>query len=62
MKDELINKLNRVLAKPVSTEEQVVYALVETRKLLERCKVRRRDLKPIWFFCDWVAHVELERL
>jgi len=61
MKDELKNKLNEVLGKPIVTEEGVVYTLVEVRKLLDQCGIKRDNLKPIWFICDWAVHIELDR-
>jgi hypothetical protein len=61
MKDALVDKLTAKLSKPITTEADVVYVLVEIRKLLARCNVSRDDLKPIWFFCDWVVHIELDR-
>jgi len=35
MKDELISKLSIALSKPIQEECQVVYILVEIRKLLD---------------------------
>jgi hypothetical protein len=61
MKDELKRKLNQALAHPIVTEERVVYTLVEIRKLMDRNNLDRDDHKPIWFFCDWVAHISLDR-
>jgi hypothetical protein len=37
----------------------VVYVLVQIRKLLERCKASGEEVKPIWFFCNWAVHFEL---
>ncbi len=38
-----------------------MYTLIEVRKLLDRQGVDRGDLQRIWFFCDWVAHISLDR-
>jgi len=61
MKDALAEKLTAKLSRPITTEADVVYVLVEIRKLLDRCEVPRSELKPIWFFCDWVVHIKLDR-
>jgi hypothetical protein len=60
MENELVRKLNTVFMAPIVTEERVVYALVEVRKLMDRRKVPREQLKPVRFFCDWIVHIELD--
>src|SRR6266498_3959033 len=57
--DAIIEKLERELQEPITSESQVVYLLVEIRKLIELNKdvANYRTLK---FCCDWVAHPVLE--
>lgn len=53
IKDKLKNFLNR---HPIFKEEcEVLYLLVEIRKLIERNKKYR----TLYFYCCWVAHSEL---
>jgi hypothetical protein len=45
---------------PITSERQVVYILVETRKLLELLGLK--DVYPqLMVFCDWVVHPTLDR-
>ena len=55
VRDAIIEKLNRHMSIPPKTEADVVYALVEIRKLLEQSG-RKEDLPRLTFFCDWVVH------
>lgn len=59
--DALVEKLNVLFRSPIVTEERVVHALVGVRKLMEMREVSRDELKPVWFFCDWVVHGKLDR-
>ena len=55
-------KLIGRLAKPVTTEEQVLFVLVGIRKLLEIAgKYREPKYSDIRFFCDWAVHPEIYR-
>jgi hypothetical protein len=58
---ELIRKLNSFLNKnKVFKEEcQVVYLLVEIRKILEHDN--ETDYKLLRFFCDWTVHTKKDR-
>jgi len=59
MEDQIIRKLAVELAEPMTTERQVVYLLVEVRKLLDR---RPKNLPPypsLKLYCNWTVHVEL---
>ncbi len=67
-KDAIVEKLRRELAEPITTERQVVYILVEVRKLMERDAVeiekliRRRELPKfdgLRFFCNWAFHADM---
>jgi hypothetical protein len=53
MKDELIRKIQHVLDRPITNEMQVVYLLVEVRKLTEREGYEDPVLK---MFCNWIVH------
>jgi len=58
MRDEIVAKLSDELEHEIQSERQVVYILVETRKLLERDKVLKtyRELK---LCSDWAVHPKL---
>ena len=50
----MIEKLSRHLATAPKSESDVVYMLVQVRKLLEQAG--ESDLPRLKFFCDWVLH------
>ncbi len=56
MKDELLSKLQGVLDVQITTEMQVVYLLVELRKLMDRAKYEDTVLRTL---CNWVVHTSL---
>jgi hypothetical protein len=56
MKDELLTKIQGVLDLPITTEMQVVYLLVELRKLMDRAKYEGPVLRTL---CNWVVHTDL---
>ena len=64
MKPDIRSKLNHELRQPIRSERQVVYILVELRKLLElRSRTFKRAKKPkdytyatLEFCCDWAVH------
>jgi hypothetical protein len=55
----IIEKLDKQLRKPIDSETQVVYLLVEIRKLIEieRC---RNVYFSLNFHCDWALHAKLD--
>lgn len=57
MKDELIRKIQDVLDRRITNEKQVVYLLVEIRKLMDRDKYNDPVLRT---FSNWVVHTSLE--
>ena len=63
MKNETPNKLNKYLSahETFCNEAQVMYILIETRKLIEHedDNTKNRILK---FYCDWVAHIKKDRV
>jgi hypothetical protein len=53
----ILAKLTEELRQPVTSERQVVYTLVELRKLMELEDGRKYPAYPaLKFHCDWVAH------
>jgi hypothetical protein len=60
MKNDIKAKLNDALAKPIMTEEQVVYIMVELRKLME-ISGDGSSFPSLQFHCDWVAHPVMDR-
>lgn len=56
MRNEIIDKLTNVLNEDINTEAQVVYILVEIRKL-----IKRGEWQILKLFCDWALHTELDR-
>jgi hypothetical protein len=57
MKDELIRKIQDVLGRRITNEKQVVYLLVELRKLMDRDNYKNPVLRT---FSNWVVHTSLE--
>src|ERR1700722_19466113 len=60
MKDDIKAKLRKVLTRPISSEEQVVYIMVELRKLME-INGDADNFPSLLFHCDWVAHPVMDR-
>lgn len=58
MTDELVRKIQRVLNRRITNEMQVMYLLVELRKLMDRDGYKDPVLR---MFCNWVAHTALDR-
>jgi hypothetical protein len=57
MKDELLRKIQLILDRRISNEGQVVYLLVELRKLMDRDNYEDPLLRT---FSNWVVHTSLE--
>ena len=60
MTNDIIRKLQGELNIPIERESQVVYILVEVRKLLDSEGVRDRYI-TLKFFCDWALHTKLRK-
>ncbi len=56
---EIQGKLNKELEKEISKECQVVYLLVEIRKMLDQDNIP--GYKLLRFFCDWAVHTKKDR-
>jgi len=60
MKAHITAKLSRELEEEIVSERQVVYILVETRKLLEQQGVLS-NFRALKLCCDWAVHPKLDR-
>jgi hypothetical protein len=58
MKDELLRKVQHVLDRRTTREMQVVYLLVELRKLMDRDDYKDPVLR---MFSNWVVHTSLDK-
>jgi hypothetical protein len=56
MTDELLRKIQHVLDRRITNEKQVVYLMVELRKLMDRENYRDPVLRT---FSNWVVHTSL---
>lgn len=59
---DIKSKLNVTCSKadfPLS-EGEVVYFMVETRKLIDRLQ-NRNESSTLYFYCNWVAHISMDR-
>ncbi|HEY0757887.1 MAG TPA: hypothetical protein VGD59_01390 [Acidisarcina sp.] len=62
MKSDITNKLTKELGQEIVSERQVVYILVELRKLLETQGLDKDTrYRALMFSCDWAAHSKLNR-
>lgn len=63
MEHEILHKLRAHLSEPFQKERDVVYLLVEIRKLLTHIFPARDDeiieFPVLRMYCDWVVHTEL---
>lgn len=48
MTDEIVRKLSVILNEPITTEAEVVYVLIQVRKLLDRKEEERKELKELY--------------
>lgn len=60
MEEAIVDKLRAELAAGIASERQVVYSLVEIRKLLER-DGRQSEFTNLLFYCDWATHAVMDR-
>lgn len=60
MEEAIKEKLRNALSEQIEKECQVVYIMVEVRKLLDRFSEQKYSL--LRFFCDWVLHIEINNL
>jgi len=70
---DLLSKLTGTISNPIRTECQVVYLMVELRKLMDRREEERRngmsegdrrnlrrEFPVLKLFCDWAVHINIE--
>jgi hypothetical protein len=62
MKNDIEHKLRRKLANnSIDNESDVVYLLVQCRKLLEHDPALKHTLPTLEFYCNWGLHIQLSR-
>jgi hypothetical protein len=59
VKDEIIEKLATHLQGDLNTEKDVLYLLIEVRKLMDRDSVSRVQFPSLRLYANWVVHVAL---
>jgi hypothetical protein len=59
VRDEILRKLEAELNLPLESERQVVYLLVEIRKLMDRDGVPDTKYQQLRLFCNWAVHADL---
>lgn len=59
MRPDIVAKLSAELLLDLASERQIVYILVETRKLLELGGVKE-NFPTLTFCCDWAVHPKLQ--
>ncbi len=57
MEEAIVGKLRALLRAGINTEAELVYLLVEVRKLYERRNAKLPTYLAL--FCDWVVHAKL---
>ena len=60
MTPDIVRKLSAELSQPITTEGQVVYVLVQLRKLLDKRPERAEPpYESLRLYCNWVVHTSL---
>jgi hypothetical protein len=60
MTPDIVSKLSIELSQPITTERQVVYVLVQLRKLLDgRPEKAKPSYDSLRLYCNWVVHTSL---
>jgi hypothetical protein len=57
---EIIRKLRAELDQPITSERQVVYTLVQIRKLIDY-QQHAEPFKALKLYCNWVVHTQLDQ-
>jgi hypothetical protein len=60
MENDVILKLKRHLNSGLREEKDMVYLLVEIRKILDHEKIKK-DFPYLSLFCDWILHIKIDR-
>jgi len=67
MKNDIIDKLNKILQAKKIDELEVVYIMVLIRKLIDHGKKekigdhKKQYFNNLMFYCNWVLHIELNK-
>jgi len=62
MKNEIRDKLQAELSSSIGSESQVVYLLVEVRKLIEQMSGEEgKEWATLKLYCDWALHARIRR-
>jgi len=61
MEEQILRKIRGELERGIKSECQVVYLLVEIRKLMDKSNVPRHSYESLRLYCDWVVHVDIDR-
>ncbi|MFO0388664.1 MAG: hypothetical protein ACK502_02945 [Alphaproteobacteria bacterium] len=56
---DIISKLQQTISNGIKTEAQVVYVLVQIRKILEQQGNAAQQYEYLKFYCDWALHTKL---
>lgn len=59
MKNDTRLKLQKELDKNISQESEVIYVLLQIRKILETDK-KEKEYRKLKFFCDWALHSQID--
>jgi hypothetical protein len=60
MVPDILSKLDTELQQEITSERQIVYILVETRKLLEDLP-ETDGFETLDFYCNWAVHRQMDR-
>lgn len=62
MKNKIINNINKILILEETkiSESEIVYLLMETRKLIEHNG--NNNYQIVKFYCDWIVHTKKDRI
>ena len=62
MKDSILEKLNNILLVHPIEEPQVLYLMIQIRKVLDHSGENADNQYPLLsFYCDWVGHINMDR-
>lgn len=60
MTDQILEKLNKHISNGINREADVVYLLVQIRKILEREKIKEK-FRSLNLYCDWMLHANITK-
>jgi len=62
MKVSILDKISRELSNGIDTEPKTLYLLAEIRKFIDGyCQKEKTYYPNLYFYCDWVLHIEMDR-